>query len=609
MNVKVGALVSLTVGLIVALVLLPIIFISVGGSLTRETTVPWFADNGIDQPMNYINSPAAVNFGGDTYFTWQGTVDFLPYIKRFNHTTDQWSETYQVASSNPISGDGHGAPAIGITPDKKIHVFYGAHESPLLYAQGNTTTFGIFVTKPNVTADATYPHVNIVGTKIYMMYRAGGLCAAYALRISTDSGATWGSEGNFLDADNHAYVGPMEVVGTKIYFQWSKLTVCAVNPERSGSWAAYYETADNGLYCNTAQRVGFLLTQALANAFCRIETPPTYSNFGTIHSVSGTVYSQYLTGNAWPTGNWNYRFGKLTGIGAPVYLTKKTDCYALRSDIGHAASRGCDGNTATDWQDSNVLFPPSWIATNLTSEKVLHHVSINFPAFPGIAGGTIQYLDTDGAWVSDGTFTLANCNSGSPENVTATLTIPARTTAYRLLFTADGCASYVTLLESWAFGGSTEWDVTTIAPTDHFQDYADFRPASTSSISSFLVSNATDGSGSKEGGNLERWFFNGTSWSHPETILTMNQTGGRLLSAPFVPTNSNAEAQIVFDERVITLSTATQKMYAWGSGGFLGTTTTVQQFDYATAALIGILSLLAVIAIIVAVVSYIEEWW
>jgi len=101
-------------------------------------------------------------------------------------------------------------------------------------------------------------------------------------------------------------------------------------------------------------------------------------------------------------------------------------------------------------------------------------------------------------------------------------------------------------------------------------DYIDFREVNATTIDAFLETNATDSGGSKEGGNMVRYHYNGLGWLFAGTLITASESGA-LLSAPVVPIDSNQTAQVFFNERVITLTEAHQKLYVWGSDGFLGT--------------------------------------
>ena len=69
-----------------------LVIAGLGFTLSAQTArapqfVKWFEDNGVQQAMNWINEPSSQYFNGYTYVAWQGGTGLLPFIKRYNHTT------------------------------------------------------------------------------------------------------------------------------------------------------------------------------------------------------------------------------------------------------------------------------------------------------------------------------------------------------------------------------------------------------------------------------------------------------------------------------------------------------------------------------------------
>src|SRR6266508_1979200 len=92
-----------------------------------DTGAKWFAENGIDQPSDWIAFPRSWSFNGRTYTAWQGDTDYKIYIIYYDHIDGVWAAPVVIQGLNPINGDGHGSPAIGITNDGYLHVFCCAH--------------------------------------------------------------------------------------------------------------------------------------------------------------------------------------------------------------------------------------------------------------------------------------------------------------------------------------------------------------------------------------------------------------------------------------------------------------------------------------------------
>ncbi len=408
--------------------------------ITNDTK--WFNDRGIDQPENWINMPSAMRFGIYTYVVWQGGTGFVPCIARYNHVTGLWGDSIQLANSNPIAGDGHGAPTVFITPSGKILITYGAHISALKYIRGDVSTYPSgFVTMSDIISVATYPHFTYLtsSNRIFMAFRSGDACSAWNFMISNNDGTTWTAGGNFLQVAS--YVGGVKVGddGASIYFEFATLPNCSTDTvTRQNAYIVYY-LPDNGnaFWCKTVlgdTQIGFVVSAPIP-VVCRLEVA-TSANFGDVVKLGGAlqtggnVYVSYSIGTSIPVGTWQYRF---------------------------------------------------------------------------------------------------------------------------------------------AIWNGTVWNINTISYGDHFQDYNDFRVKAADDVDAYVLSNATDFSGSKEGGILDLYHWNGASWNYNQTILSPNQTGGNLLTAPFVP--QNGQDEVFFDERVISLTVANSKLYLWNTyTGFEGLT-------------------------------------
>ncbi len=402
-----------------------------------STNVSWFNDRGIDQPENWINQPSAMRFGQFTYVVWQGGTGFVPCIERFNHSTGQWEPSFQLAATNPIAGDGHGAPTIFITPTGSILVTYGAHISALKYLRGNIGTYPSFTAMTDIVAIATYPHFVFVQGRVWVFFRQGDACSTWGAAVSNNDGVSFASGGSI--GFTHTYVGGVTIGDDafSIYFQFVSLPNCGTDTvTRNNSYVAYYlPDLGNAFWCKsspTDTQVGFVVPDPVP-VVCRIEST-TFSNFGMVRKTGfstneslGTVYALYSKGDA-ALGNWNTQF---------------------------------------------------------------------------------------------------------------------------------------------AIWNGSVWLITTIAGNDYFQDYSDFRIKSATDIDAYVLGNYTDPFGSHDGGIVNRYNWNGLSWTFVNTVLSPANSSGNNLNAPFVPVNGTDE--LYFTERIVNLLDAHSKLYLWNANaGFEG---------------------------------------
>ena len=125
----------------------------------------WFASNGVRQPFNHIDYPPAIYYNGKTYIVWQGT-DLDPYITYYDHSAKKWGPAVRVGD-NPLSGDSHGAPSLIIDAEGYIHVFYGCHQTSIIYAKSEKPEdINSWVQMSPPVRKATYPKPLRVGDEI-----------------------------------------------------------------------------------------------------------------------------------------------------------------------------------------------------------------------------------------------------------------------------------------------------------------------------------------------------------------------------------------------------------------------------------------------------------
>lgn len=143
----------------------------------------------------WFSYPQAIKYGDYTYF---GCVDTSGNIvaARYYHT----DKTIQTFTLGTFEVDDHNTPAFLRLASGKIAVFYTRHNADNVLRYRITSTadgfdFGTEQTLTSTAGNVTYSQVHRLTTtsKILWFYRTGDL-TKWACRVSSDDGATWGSE-------------------------------------------------------------------------------------------------------------------------------------------------------------------------------------------------------------------------------------------------------------------------------------------------------------------------------------------------------------------------------------------------------------------------------
>jgi putative BNR repeat neuraminidase/PKD domain-containing protein len=120
----------------------------------------------------------------------------------------------------------------------------------------------------------------------------------------------------------------------------------------------------------------------------------------------------------------------------------------------------------------------------------------------------------------------------------------------------------------WTGSAWTTPNVTILTTDSGIFNEGDFIVRSSTNIEAYLVGPGIHGSG----GDVQRWDWNGVSWSQGATILTQ-RASSKPLSEPFVPVGFQEDFKIWFAQTDMPNYTRPQqRLYAWGMGGFLNDT-------------------------------------
>jgi len=411
----------------------------------------YFVANGVDQPTySFVSKPAAIysSVVDRTYIVYEGDAGFVPYIVYYDHTLAQWSDPVIVNDTNPVSGDGHGAPAMWIDSSGYIYVFYGAHATAMqlkrstnVYNISSWTQLSSPTPGSPPSNQGTYPHLFEHGGYIYFFYRQGTAAGGdWGFRRSNDFGVSWSSFTMTLDfGTDGLYIGDHVYVASQSRVYYTFVWDNRVEIKRHNAYVCYWDLTTNTQFGIDGVNLGPLVTLAEANTNCRAAY--TGSGIGGFSNMkldsSNRPYVLFVNGTAVVYDTYNITFVSWNG-----------SAWSVQQNI-----------TNTD-------------ATSGYTDFIVH----------------------------------------SPTSIEAFLT----TAGFRQLFD----------------------------PADDFN------------------------------GDLERWTWNGSTWTYQETIM-YEEKSGLPVNRPHVPLNHVPEITIIFDSWLPKNLLAPQaKIWAWGSNGLVFRTET-----------------------------------
>lgn len=196
-------------------------------------------DNSIGTAIRDTWRPQACYYKGYIYFTfiaWNGDI----YVTKFRDGIEnEEAQTILVARRsedyNATASDiQHGNPAICIDQKGYVHLFYGAHNTPMCYRR-STSPENILNWTSKITIGAaslaTYPNpVVLKDNTIFLLYRQdiGGGQKRSSFTKSTDGGNTWSSETVLITPSSTKWIYPV---------------CCVAGDEASGSQSVHILTA------------------------------------------------------------------------------------------------------------------------------------------------------------------------------------------------------------------------------------------------------------------------------------------------------------------------------------------------------------------------------
>lgn len=282
----------------------------------------WFAANGVDQPWNSASYPRAFKSSacGKTFNVWQAATD--PHAQA-------WIASYDPANGNWVSNrvgtdifeDGHGTPALAVTNDGYIHVFYGGHGTTEFYYRSSSPCDSTsFTNMTAISASATYPQVFILSNgTMQIIYRihAAGDNGHYVTKWSENSGTSWSGERVLFNFGQFQsiYPGDMEIYNNLIYIPFAKYSAGL----RTGLYLCRFNMDTKNMEDFDGTNLGSYVDSSEADNFCRIfDTGSKEVWFPIVHigriiySPSEILYRPFIIYNAENTTagvrefNWTY---------------------------------------------------------------------------------------------------------------------------------------------------------------------------------------------------------------------------------------------------------------------------------------------------------------
>jgi len=266
----------------------------------NKRTVSIATSNARDQGIHNIIRPSTYYFNGYTYFGYIGhSTDFDVYIKRFDHSTKQWSSPVYVHDGY----DNHGAPCIWVDADGYIHVIGSGHDAAYLHHSVSTNTEDISAWTALDDIDdgsyaTSYPTIYQDPTDkdtVWLLAREGYASdSSWFIWKSTDGGTTWSLKQTIVDYETAQYVMPGQMYDGKIY-----LIFLEYDYGGNGNvdyFAFYFDTSDNKCYAPDGTDLGTTVTTSEALSYCQVIDSQPYNIGGAVTRV-GTTGDWYIIAN------------------------------------------------------------------------------------------------------------------------------------------------------------------------------------------------------------------------------------------------------------------------------------------------------------------------
>lgn len=402
----------------------------------------YFSRDGLAQPFSSIVKPNAIRYGDKTYVVFQGE-NLDPYIKFYDHASEEWSESVAVGT-NPLTADSHGAPSLVINQTGFLMVFFGSHVSGTEFVRSTSAEdITSWTAQTTVMQNSTYPNpVLLSNGTIMVFYRNTTTGSTHGTEVYSTSadgnGASWSNPTKIVDfgAGTFPYQGNFEYNSTNnvIHFTWTVYNYSTNH--RESVYHAYMNLTDSLLYSENGTNLGDVIDATEGKGYCMV-----YEHlFGifqpAVHAYDNIPYIIYLS-RTWvgvtesnPSGIEDYyEFTKWNGTGwdQPTNITQSTGYFYNSNDfiIQNASSieaylvGGSVMNDPADWEtvlghggdlEKWNFNGSTWTKTSTVLNKTRYGVALNSPTivlnctgdlkvvfcdhFPDVQTGTVNSYNT-----------------------------------------------------------------------------------------------------------------------------------------------------------------------------------------------------------------------
>ncbi|WP_371397590.1 BNR-4 repeat-containing protein [Fretibacter rubidus] len=399
--------------IILASTLLVLTACSVDESL-RETTTPYFAENGFGEGVAVVQHPAGEHINGVTYVSYQGPNED-PYVAAYNHKAQRWAGPFQAGTSilgkDPTKKiDSHGKPTMIIDDEGYIHIFYGGHggdkalhgENPLGDKHSGENRHAVSQKPFDITSWRDLNNLPPFGTynqavkmdngDIYLFYRHGAHRSDWVYQKSVDNGLTFEEPVSFLktkrridDIGHDSWyasvskgAGDEIVIGFDYHYCWDRDAPrnnrVGHSTERKNLYFAKFDTENNVWTTVTGEELALPITKEAAdqkalavdtgdlwtfNGMTKVDASGTphinaYIGEDIGWQIGGPKHASYF---AWDGKNWVGDVKSDLPIGRGDFLVDGRNIRFLLSGIDPETDK-----TKVRWwnsQDSGLSFTPS----------------------------------------------------------------------------------------------------------------------------------------------------------------------------------------------------------------------------------------------------------
>jgi hypothetical protein len=274
--------------------------------------VQYFAEDGATAGfVAQASQPTAFYDATDdkTWVAWEGWNGSrrVVHVQTYEHANNRWGKRYLV-STDTLTDDDHGAPAIVMDDEGFVHCFFGSHNSAIKhYATTAARDPSEWVGVAAIGTDLTYPHAVLMGTNLYLFARGDTLQSLirYKTTALVAGVATWGSPqtvATFTGA--RFYFGDTFAVGTDIHIIANHAD--AGDTVRRDLYHIVYDTTDESIGNSTGGVTTAVGSQPISKATADAsyivvdQTTNVTSGYGLCRTSDGDLHLAYIDDTASP---------------------------------------------------------------------------------------------------------------------------------------------------------------------------------------------------------------------------------------------------------------------------------------------------------------------